>query len=171
MTARHKDATAYDLTKATAAARSLVAALQTDDDALRHDMVEGETSLFEAVAAAIAEIDECDIIAAGCEAKIAECNSRKARVERRADKMRGLIEQALVIAEIPTMKLPTATITVKQVPPKPLYADESLIPAAYWKQPDPVLDRAAVNAAFKAGTDIPGVVATNGGTSLQIRRA
>lgn len=171
MSVRTKDKTAIDVQRSAAAARSLVAELNTDDDNLRHDMVEGETDLFEAIAAAINEMDECDITIAGCKAKVSEITERISRTTRRAEKLRGLIEQAMVIAELPSVKLPTATLSVKSLPPKPLYVDESLIPAEYWEQPDPVLDRGKILSNFKTGKAIPGVSATNGTTSLQIRRA
>ena len=171
MSIRTKDRTALDVQRAADAARSLVDELNTNDGILRHDMIEGETGLFEAIEAAIAEIDECDIIVNGCQEKVSELSSRISRAARRSEKLRGLIEQAMVIAELPSAKLATATITVKTLPPKPHYADESLIPAEYWKQADPVIDRAKILAAFKDGTEIPGINATNGTTSLQIRRA
>lgn len=171
MGARTKDRVAMNVTHEMQAASSLIAALSTDDDTLRHDMVEGETGLFEAVEAAIAEIDECEIIGVGLDAKIGELEARKKRTEARVDRLRGLIEQAMLIAELPSMKLAVATLSVKAVPPKPIYEDEAAIPADYWRQPDPVLDRKKIAEAIKGGATIPGVSLTNGTTSLQIRRS
>lgn len=165
-----KDVVAAAICREVYAARDLVAALNDDDERLRHDMVEGETDLLEAIDAALAEIDECDVRITGCKAKEAEFKDRRTLAERRKERLRGLIEQALVVAEISTVKRPTATIIVKDVPPTYLITDESLIPARFWKQPDPVLDRASLKEAFGEGEDIPGVTATNGTTSLAIRR-
>lgn len=69
-----------------------------------------------------------------------------------------------------TMKLPTATLTVSTVAPRPVISDESAVPADYWRQPDPVLDKTRINVAVKAGDAIPGVTMSNGGHKLQIRR-
>lgn len=171
MSVRTKDRVALDVAKETQAAASLVAALASDDEALRHDMVEGETSLFEAIDAALAEIDECDVISAGCREKEAQFADRRKGRERRAEKLRGLIEQAMLIAELPSVKLTGATVTVKSLAPKPIYEDEAAIPAEFWKRPAPVLDRAAISQAIKDGRTIPGVSMTNGTTSLQIRRS
>ncbi len=171
MKARTKDAVSMDVVKNAQAAQSLVAALATDDDDLRHDMIEGETDLFEAIEAALAEIDECDVMAEGIAAKISQFQERKSRADARAVRLRGLIEQAMAIAELSSVKLCSATLTIKAVPPKPVYVDESLIPSAYWKQPEPVLDRKKVLEDLKANVEIPGASLSNGTTSLQIRRS
>ena len=165
-----RDITSDNLHRQAEAARNLILSLASDDEELNHDMIEGETSFLEAIDAAIAEIDECDILIAGCKAKEAEIAERRKRAERRTERVRTLIEQAILTAEIRTVKVATATLTVKEVPPKYMVEDESKIPTKFWKQPDPVLDRAALGKAFKDGDAIPGVGQTNGGTSLQIRR-
>ena len=85
-------------------------------------------------------------------------------------RIRALIEQAMLIAELPTAKRPTATVTVKRTPPKPIIADESLIPSRFYKTPAPVLDKTAINNAVADGESVPGVTMDNGGISLQVRR-
>lgn len=152
------------------AARDLRVALQSDDDELLHDMAEGETSIMEAIDAAIAEMDECAAIVAGCKAQMDVYRARAAKFEAREQRIRGLIEQALTIADIATVKRPTATVTVKKTPPKPFIADESMIPSRFFKTPAPVIDKKAINQAVADGENIPGVQMDNGGISLQIRR-
>lgn len=169
--ARIKDHIAYDVVRGTQAAAGLIAELQSDDDALRHDMIEGETDLFEAIEAALAEIDECDVVAAGCKEKEAQFAERRRRSDARADRLRGMIEQAMSIAELPSVKLAGATLSLKSVPPKPIYEDEAAIPSEFWRQPDPVLDKKKIADAMKDGRTIPGVSMTNGSSALQIRRA
>lgn len=166
-----KDRIAYDLNKQARAARDLVAALKGEDEDLVHDMTEGETDLFEAIDAALAEIDECALIIDGCKAREAEFESRRLRAERRRETVRTLVEQAILLAEVGTVRRPTGTLTVSLVKPKPIVTDESAVPTKFWKQPEPVLDKAAINAAAKAGESIPGVSMTNGGSRLTIRRA
>lgn len=164
-----RDDTGNDLAREAAAARDLIAQL-CDDPELVHDMVEGETGLLEAIDRALDEIDECGLIVAGCRAKEEEFAARRANAERREERLRGLIEQALVVADLPTVKRPSGTLTVRHVPPKPVIVDEALIPAEFWKQADPRLDRAAIARAVKDGANIPGVAPSNGTTSLIIRR-
>lgn len=171
MSVRMKDRVAYDVSKGAEAAAHLVSALSDDDEALRHDMVEGETGLFEAIDAALAEIDECDVIAAGCSEKEAQFAARRAKATARIERLRGLIEQAMLVADLPSLKTEVATLTVKAVPPKPIYDDEAAIPAEFWRQSAPVLDKTKIVAAIKDGRSVPGVTMTNGSTSLQIRRS
>ncbi|MEQ3625944.1 MAG: siphovirus Gp157 family protein [Celeribacter sp.] len=152
------------------AARDLIAEIGSDDETLTQDMVEGETGLLEAIGAALAEIDECEVMKVGLKEKEAAFAARRKRVEARMERIRGLIEQALVIADMKSLRLPSATLTVSQLPSKPLITDEAAIPVEFWKRPDPVLDRKALKDAFDNGDAIPGVTASNGTTSLKIRR-
>jgi hypothetical protein len=152
------------------AAKGLIASLHDDDPDLVHDMAEGSTGIMEAIDAALAEMDECEAIIAGCKAQCEVYEARAGKFSARKAKIRSLIEQAMVVAELPTAKRPTATVTVKRTPPKPIISDESLVPSRFYKSPPPVLDKAAINAAIAAGEIIPGVTKDNGGISLQIRR-
>lgn len=165
-----RDETLSVLSREAIAAADLMAALRTDDAELAHDMIEGETGLLEAIAAAIDEIDQCEIIAAGCKTKADEITRRRHRAEARAERVRALIEQSMSVAGLSQAKLPLATITLKSLPPKPVITDESLIPSEFWEPQPPKLDRRALTDAAKHQT-IPGVEMTNGSISLQIRRA
>ena len=164
------DAITKDLRRESAAARGLLDALGDLDEATRHDTAEGETGLFEAIDAALDHLDDCAAIAAGCEHVAALYRERADKAKARAERVRGLIEQAMLIAEVPTVNRPLATLTVKATKPKPLVADEAAIPARFWKQPDPVLNKKAINEAVAGGEEVPGITMDNGGTSLQIRR-
>lgn len=161
------DKEADKLAREASAAKSLLAELNTGDEDFQHDVVEGETNLLEAIDAALLEMDECEVIISGCKEVGDKIKARAEKASKRRDRLRGLIEQSLVIAGLDTAKRPTATLSVRKVKPKAIVSDEALIPAEYWKQPDPVLDKAKIN---KLDAPIPGVTFTNGGTSLQIRR-
>jgi hypothetical protein len=164
------DIIADRLRRETEAAKALIASLHDHDEETIHDMAEGETSIMEAIDAALAEMDECQAIVAGCKAQIEVYDARSRKFSERERRIRALIEQAMTIADLPTAKRPTATVSVKKTPPKAFVADESAIPSRFYKTPAPVLDKAAINAAVKDGETIPGVQMDNGGISLQIRR-
>lgn len=164
------DPIANKLRREADAAKSLIASLADYGEDVVHDMAEGETSIMEAIDAALVEMDECAVIVAGCKAQMAVYDERRAKFDQRQTRIRTLIEQAMLIADLPTAKRPAATVTVKKVPPKPVIADESLIPSRFFNQPAPVLDRVAVTKAAREGEAIPGVQMDNGGISLQIRR-
>ena len=155
--------------RAAAALRQSIASLD-EDDALLIDMVEGETSLFEAVDAILERMAQDRVLVAGTEAVIAELDQRKGRFAKRIESDRALIEQALMIAEIDTaIERPTATITLAKRPAKLVIETESDIPAEFWKTAAPTLDKKALAAAIKDGATIPGAVMSNAAPSLTIR--
>ena len=159
-----------DLDREAAAARDLLAHIASDgDDALSADMVEGETGLYEAIETALAEMDEADAMVEGVTALMEKYEARRAALGRRKERLRSAIEQAMAVSGLPSIRLPAATLTIKDTPPKAIITDENLIPAEFWKPRDPSLDKAAINAAAKVG-DVPGVTMSNGGVSLQVRR-
>lgn len=164
-----------DITKArinreVEAAASLIAALNSDDDKLNHDMVECATDLFEAVEVALNEIRDCDIIVAGVSAAVADLGKRKTRAQNRSKRLRGLIEQAFAIAEIKSHSFPCETVTIKNAPPSLVVVDESKIPSKFWDAQPPKLDKKALFDAVKLGA-VEGAEKTNGGTTIQIRKS
>lgn len=164
------DPIANRLTRDAEAAKSLMAELSGYDERTRHDTAEGETSFFDAIDAALMEIDQCGEIVAGCDAQIKMYEARRDKFRARQDRLRGMIEQAMLVAEIPSIRRPIATLTVKATKPAPMVSDEAAIPAKFWEPQPPRLNKKAINDAVKDGETIPGVTMTNGGTSLQIRR-
>lgn len=164
------DQTANRLRREADAARSLIDGIHGLDDETRHDTVEGETDLFEAIDAALAEIDECTATEDGCRSVAETYTKRADKAKARATRIRGLIEQAMLIAEVRTVKRPSATLTVKDTKPKAMVVDEAAIPSEFWVEQPPKLDKSAINAAVSDGRDIPGISLDNGGTSIQIRR-
>ena len=168
--AKRITAAEWALSREAEAARDLIFAINAgDDDELAADMVEGETNLHEAITAALDMLDQTEALSEGIKALMAKYAERKTVTERRGDRIRAAIQQAMQVSGLKTLHLPAATLTVKPVPPKPIIEDESLIPAEFWKPAAPTLDRAAINKAAKDGA-LPGVTMSNGGETLQIRR-
>lgn len=159
-----------NLTKQAVAAANLIRDIASDDAQLSHDMVEGETTFFEAVEAALAEIDECDVMAEGLKAHIKKLQDRLSRIEGRSDRLRGLIDQAFQMADVQTHKFTTATISTKRIPPKLIVNDEASIPSQFWEPQPPKLDKKALADAVKNG-GVQGASMSNGGVTIQIRRA
>ena len=160
----------YRIQRESEAARDLLAAIGDDDEATLHDMIEGETGLLEALTTAVCIIDEAEAQIAGCKDREKVFADRRAQAERRISRIRSQIEQAIAFVDVQTWKLPTATLTIKAVPPKPIYDDEAAIPARFWRAGDPKIDKSAIADAIKAGEEIPGITMSNGSISLQIRR-
>lgn len=166
------DATTHELhreMKAAQAIKAAVLAMTDDEDAIR-DTLEGETNLHELVRRVLLSIDDDQLIVDGCKARIEDLAARKSRVASRIEAKRTMIEQAMAIAELKTIETDVATATLGKRPRSVVVTNEAEIPAAYWKQQDPTLDKKALADALKNNEAIPGAELSNGGSTLTIRR-
>lgn len=153
--------------------RSLNEAGEGDDAELVADMIEGQTGLTEAIAAALDQIDECEILVTGLKAKEAAFEARRHSIENRAERIRALIEQAMLATDQTSMRLPTATVTLRKIQPGLVIVNEADIPARFWveqERPAPKLDKKALAEAVKAKEEVPGAMLDNGGFGLSVRR-
>jgi len=164
----------HELTEQAKAAAGIMDVLrerEMDDDAeLVDGTVEGETGLFEAIDAALLEIDACDVIAEGCKVVVASLTARQSRAKARRDKVRAAIEQAFVISGInEKIVRPTNTLSLTKRKPDLVIDDESLIPADYYEMV-PRLDKKKLREAVDSIHAVPGCHMNNGSVSLTIRR-
>jgi len=146
------------------------------DDIL--NAVEGQTGLIEIIAKAVDAIDETEIMVMGLAKKIAEFGERKTILKNRVNRIRALVEQAMVICEQQKITLPTATLSLRKIAPGLVILDESEIPLKYWieqERPAPKLDKKAVLVTLKGdelhpGMEVAGAELDNGSISLTVRR-
>ena len=156
----------------------------------------GETNLLEAIDTALAEIDETEVLISGLKEKEGQFTQRRRTMEERVRRFRSLIEQAMAITELPKVRRPAATLTLRKLPPDVVITTEADIPSEFFvpqPPPPPKLDKAALKEALRqrekklelAGSlegeeraralasisPIPGATLNNGSFSLQIRRA
>ena len=136
--------------RAALAVRESIAAVTTDDDELLTDMIEGETDLFEIIDRLIARRAENMALAAGAAQHIETMRGRRERFERLAEQDRTLITQAMLIAELPSVRRPIATLSLSARAAKLVIDDEAAIPSGFWKVGDPRLDKIALAEAVKA---------------------
>ncbi len=142
-------------------------------DSPKRQEIEGETNLVEAIDAALSEIDECEILIAGIDEKIKSFDARKKQQKDRCERIRALIEQALVATDQMSMKLPSATLSLTKRAPGLVVTNEADIPARFWieqERPAPKLDKKALAAALKEHEEISGATLDNGSLSLTVRR-
>ncbi len=149
------DWTAEDLARQAEAAAALVEFLQsvddTDEDLVAYG-IEGETNFIEAIGAALDQIDEAEMMAKALKEREATLKARRVRFEKKAEFLRGCLEIAMATANgnqedrpLPfTLMTATATVTLKSATPEIIVSNEAALPAAFWKQPDPIIDRAAL---------------------------
>lgn len=147
----------------------LAAMVQEDPDLLL-DTIEGETGLMEVLDALL----EADLVDAGhvdgLKGAQQRLSDRRRRAEARIEMRRALIERALLLLEVKSLRRPTATVSLSERAPSLIVDDESAVPARFFV-PKPALDRKALAEALAAGDgDIIGARLSNGAVSLTIRR-
>jgi hypothetical protein len=165
---------AYRIEQAMAVAQSLRQRLLQDDpdlaadEAALRDTLDGETDVYDLMRRLARFTLDAEAMAAAAKARAENLAARKQRYERRAQAARGALfgmldamgERRLDDAEF------TATISAgrKQV----VITDEAAIPDRFWET-SRTLKKADVNAAVKAGEDVPGAMQTNGLPTLTIK--
>jgi len=171
----------FGLRRQTEAAKVLMATLRADgaaDDAeLVADAVEGETGLHEAIEAALAEIDECEVIADGCKVREKMFAERRSAAEARAERIKAMIERACLEIELAEpLRLPGATLSLTKRARQVVITSEPDIPSRFFvdqPRPAPKLDKKALLHALNElpdGAAIPGATLDNGSVVLAIRR-
>ena len=157
----------------TQAAKTLLAQMADilgDDETAKQDAVEGETSLREAIAAAVKQIGEDEASVLGLTEYVGTLSDRRERLKERIANMRTAVCIAMEQAHEKTLETAFGTVTTKATPKTAIITEEADIPADYWKPQPPKLDRPAVTKALKEGVPVAGAVLSNGGNSISIRR-
>ena len=154
------------------AAKALLANIRDvigDDEDMVLTAVEGETSLIETIKQAVDRMAERDSHSETLNIQIKTLSERKSRFENQHDRVKAAVCVAMQHAELRKLELPTATLSIKAVPPKAEIIDEALVPSKFWKPQDPKLDKKALLDALKAKEDVPGAMLSNGGETLAIK--
>jgi len=149
-----------------------------EDGDLLLDMAEGETGIMDMVDGLLAgDLEDAGLIT-GLQHMIDTLEARQARVQKRQETRRTVIGQALRLLETTKIERPSATISLGKKARQLQTTNEAAIPARFWKQPDPVLDKKALKDALLAEerkppeerVEIEGAMLDNGGETLTIRR-
>jgi len=140
-----------------------------DDERAWIDTLEGETSVMEVAAKVVDRIGECETMSEALKERIGGMMIRKGRIENQADGLRGALVILLREAGIKKLELPEATLSVRDVAPKPVITDETMLPDNLFKiKKSP--DLTAIKKALAEGQEVPGAVLDNGRSSVTIRR-
>ncbi|MGQ3213813.1 siphovirus Gp157 family protein [Shinella sp.] len=167
----------HSIARNTEYAKRLLASLRASGDAddaeLVADTIEGETGLVEAIGEALDAIDEEEVIQIGLKAKEGEFAARRLASEKRVERIRATIEQAMLATEQTSFRLPTGTVTITKRAAGLIITNEADIPAGFWieqERPAPKLDKKAILKALNDKTPVPGAGLDNGSYSLSLRR-
>lgn len=140
-----------------------------DDEELRTNLVAGETGLMEAIDATLERLDAVEAMAEALKTREANIAKRRERFVAAAEKMRAAIAVAMADTGLRKIERPQVTLSLGKPRPKLVVTIEADIPARYWKQPDPVLDKKSLFADAKDGP-VDGVELVDGAPVLTIRR-
>ena len=168
---KNEDA-AHNLHLQTEAAKALRANLKdiiAGDETLAADMVEGETSINEAIHAAVALVSQDETHIKAIDEHIKALEGRKHRLSERAKMTRTAIAAAMDQAGKKKVDTALGTVSVRSIPPSVQVTEEAEIPTEFWKQPEPKLDKKALLAALKDKQTIPGATLSNGGQTIAIK--
>lgn len=139
-----------------------------DDEELRVDMIDGETSAIEFLHRVYRRIRKAETLAAGAKSEKDDAADRQRRFEKQADGYRALSLAILNAANVEKLVTPFATYSV--IPPrvKAEVLDLDAIPQGFYrieKKPD----MKAIKEALEAGNELPGAHLSIGVHSLMIR--
>jgi len=137
------------------------------DEELRADMLEGSTDFRETMERLLRRTQDAIYLSNACDAAIRDIKDRQIRFDKRVEFGRELMKRLMEVADIKKMEFPTATISIRNVPPSVVVYDEYAIPDDFMrikKEPNKVLLKEMLEKM-----DVPGVTLSNGGTALSIR--
>lgn len=139
-----------------------------DDDILKLDMLEGETTFVEALRVLECRRQDNAELVAGILVLIQQKKERLARLEYRDERLRELLLRLLQAAELRKIELPEATLSVRPKPPKVIITDDTLLPQDMWRiKREPSLS--AIGTALKEGETVPGATLSNQPDTISIR--
>ena len=141
---------------------------QIDEQTLA-DTVEGLTDLYEILAAIVRSALVDEALAEGLRNRMKEMQARLARFDERAEKQRCIARDMMIEADIKKITAPDFTVSIRSGTPHVAVTDEAGIPADYWREQAPKLDRQAVLNALKRGAQIPGAELSNPQPVLSVR--
>lgn len=146
-----------------------LASMQIEDEALIHDTLEGESSIFECGEWLLKRIAQDDNDIDSLDSYIAKLKARKERIEKRKERWRELLVMVVTATGEKSLKTPFGTATLAQKPIGIAAVDESLIPDYYFiTETIRKIDKKKLkDDAISNG--VAGVVLDNGGVSLRIK--
>ena len=139
-----------------------------DDEELRRDMLDGETSITRVLLHAYDVLTSAKIVQAGIDTVLVDLKARKDRFARREDAMRSLMLGILEAAHLPKLELPVATLSVRDGTTSVAITDLEALPQGYFKTIRQA-DKTAIKASLEQGEAIPGAELVTGERSLTVR--
>src|SRR5438477_154404 len=141
---------------------------EIDEETLA-DTVEGLTDLHEILAAIVRSALDDEALAGGLKERVGTMQGRLERLQERAAKRRDIAREVMVESEIKKITAPDFTVSIRPGSPALVVVEEGAIPASFWESRDPRLNRQALLAELKQGSEIAGVQLSNPQPVLSVR--
>ena len=145
------------------------AMLGDGDPELLHDVLEGQTDIFEIMDWLLGRMADEESMQDAINSRIMSLQDRHTACGGRVKRLRDAIHVCMVAANEKTLRRPEATVTLGNRKPSIQSIDETLLPEQFFKTTRSV-SKSAINEAMKNGEVVPGVTMDNGGVSLTVRR-
>lgn len=139
------------------------------DEALRHDVMEGETDLHSVLSRIIDHRLEAEAMVTAIKERSGHLKDRQDRYERRKEAMTALALRLMVSAKQSKVTLPEATLSVSDGKDSVMVDNEAALPQGFTRtKTEP--DKVAIGEALKRGEDVPGAYLQKGEPSLTVRK-
>lgn len=139
-----------------------------DDDLLRADMIDGETSAHRIIERALEQRRDAETMASAIKERERDLAARRARYERKSEAMKALMQSVMGAADLDKLELAEATIFVTSPRTSVGISDLDDLPQGYFKTVRQA-DKAAIKSALERGEEIPGAFLVLGDEGLTIR--
>lgn len=141
-----------------------------DDEALRADVIEGQTDAMEFLERLTSELREAEAAVATKQTRINDIKSRQASDERRAEAMRKLALRLMTAGDLKTARLVEGTLSRVKGRQFVAIDDEKLLPQ--WAKVSEVktsISKTAIKEALESGITVTGARLDTGPETLQVR--
>lgn len=139
-----------------------------DDEALREDMIAGETNATRIIERALEEQQDAEMMVGAIKAREIDIAARRGRYERKSEAMRSLIKSIMRAANLDKVTLTEASLSLTKARQTVGIEDLDQLPQGYFKTTRQA-DKAAIKSAFDRGEEIPGAFIVTGDMGLTIR--
>ena len=153
-------------------ARQIIHALRddADDEQLLADAIEVETSLPEAIDAALARLAELEAHSEALKQQMTALAARSGRFSAQGDRIREALMLALLASGQKRVERAVATVSIASKPAAVVITDEAALPSDMLRHRPPEPDKRAIKAAIDRGEMVPGALLGSGGVTLKINR-
>ena len=140
-----------------------------DDERLWLDTLEGETDAHELIVKLLDRVEEAKARATALAEQIKDRSERRARFEAQERAARAAIMSVMRAAELRSLTLPQATLSVRDLAARLVIADAGAVPDDFTVIKR-VPDSKAINDAFAEAADLPNWLTREAGrSSLTVR--